>query len=195
MKNLWLMERISRTTGWHIGIHRGKRDYYYIVASKTGTKYYPWVGVVTFFAMLLLMLVAVIFLLGFCAVCAEYGIKYWPASVGLAALTGLSGWALWILYHAFEKRPDTYKEDYEPTEKEQADWVQWDSKSTIWTEEWNPRFSAVYSGYSCFFIIDECTNAFIFLWNYEKLLECQDKGWFFYTIKNLKNIDKENVLR
>lgn len=120
-----LMQLLSRASGWCIGIHTGKRNYYYLVGSKSGKKYRPWIGIVTYFTIMFLMYVTLVSFLGIASVPAEYGFKYWPVSVGLTGLAVLSGWTVVKLINAFEQRPEFYDEDYEPTEEELADWDNW----------------------------------------------------------------------
>lgn len=120
-----LMQMFSRATGWRIGIHTGKRHYYYLVGSKSGAKYRPWVGIVNYFTIMILMFVTLVSFFGIAGVPTEYGFKYWPASIVLAALTVASGWTVGKLIEAFEYRPELYDEDYEPTEEDLEDWDNW----------------------------------------------------------------------
>lgn len=118
----WLMQELSRSSGWHIGIYTRRQRCYYLVSSRTGVKYRPWVGVVALILMVLLMLVMLFSFLGIAAFPAEYGFSYWPVSVGMVLLTYGSWKAFSFLHSLFEERPDLYDEDYEPTEEELKNW-------------------------------------------------------------------------
>lgn len=128
MKNLRWMQFISRVTGYRIGIHRGRSEYYYLVHSITGEKYRPCLGIIT------TVLSAICFCLAGCAglsigfVLEEYetfGVFTILLVACLARFTYASAKMAEKLLMLFERRPDELDEDYEPSAEEIADWDKW----------------------------------------------------------------------
>lgn len=128
MKHLRLMQFISRTTGYRIGIHRGKSEYYYLVDSITGAKYRPWVGIATTILSGLLGTVAIFSVVATIGTLAEY------EAFGFWTLPIVSGFGVWTYFSTigarkmhgmFERRPEELTEDYEPSEEELKDWENW----------------------------------------------------------------------
>lgn len=128
MKKLILMQYISRLTNYRIGIHRGRREYYYLVSSKTGNKYRPWVGIAVFILVVICLGVAIYSGIGAASVLADYETFGWwtiPLVAFLLTLAYFNTKAVGKLYIMFEWRPDEINKGYKLSEEEMADWDNW----------------------------------------------------------------------
>lgn len=122
MKYLWLMGLISKNTDWRIGIDHSKQTYY-IVSSKTGERHSPWLGIITWFLMLIPLCGIIFAPMLATSILVEYG-NFWLSAL-LYFVAYLSVKGIMILRDMFEVRPDTYDEDYEPSKEELEEWDNW----------------------------------------------------------------------